>query len=286
MKGFGIYVKNNLLEPKHVEKMGVTLWLYLWLLDKMTSVDEQGVGIVLGGRPIEHEKDIRPELGVPERTYYRWLDALRNAGYVNTRRASRGVVITVNKAEKIWGKLRGELKSERPKVAGQKSSDLPKVATRPAKSGRVNSQKWQNDLPKTAALYRQYKTIQDNTETESKALRASQSILDDPTTMRALQEKFSALNVREELEAMRDYLVSRGRRYRDYVAFARNWLRRTEAERRRHGELNEEYAYCPGCGTHVSRHMLDKHGCSAAPSPYGKALAVRMGSSPAPQPVL
>ena len=65
MKGFGIEIKNNLLEPKHVRKMGASAWLYMWLLDKITSVDEDGWGTVLSGRPVqftetEEDLDVSP----------------------------------------------------------------------------------------------------------------------------------------------------------------------------------------------------------------------------------
>lgn len=103
MKGFGIYVKNNLLEPKHYQTMGEALWLYLWLLDKMTSVNEHGMGKVLSGRPITYE-DVNEDLGVSRQVYLRWIKKLRGAGYINTLRTPKGLVFTVNKAEKIFGK--------------------------------------------------------------------------------------------------------------------------------------------------------------------------------------
>lgn len=103
MKGFGIYVKNNLLEPKHYVGMGEALWLYLWLLDKMTSVNEHGMGKVLSGKPITYE-DVNEELPVSRQVYIRWIKRLRDAGYINTLRTPKGLVFTVNKAEKIFGK--------------------------------------------------------------------------------------------------------------------------------------------------------------------------------------
>ncbi len=103
MKGFGIYVKNNLLEPKHIENMDAAVWLYLWLLDKMTSVNENGIGKVLGGMPVTYSQ-IHSEMGLTERTYQRWIRKLRDTGYIRTLRTPYGLVITVNKAEKIFTK--------------------------------------------------------------------------------------------------------------------------------------------------------------------------------------
>lgn len=103
MKGFGIYVKNDLLEPKHVENMGTSVWLYMWLLDKITSINENGVGKILGGRPI-NSAEVQEALGISDKTFRRWLATLDGCGYINTIRAPHGTIIYVNKAKKIFGK--------------------------------------------------------------------------------------------------------------------------------------------------------------------------------------
>lgn len=115
MKGFGIEIKNNLLDPKHVENMGVAVWLYMWFLDKITKIDDKGIGWVLGGKPIIL-KDTEKDLALSERTYNRWMADLRGHGYINTLRTPHGLVITVNKAFKRFG---NKLKSDTPNVAGQ-----------------------------------------------------------------------------------------------------------------------------------------------------------------------
>ena len=150
MKGFGIYVKNNLLEPKHIEAMGESVWLYMWLLDKMTSVNENGLGKVLGGKPVTYEQ-VQSELGLTIRTYRRWVDRLRDAGYILTLRTPYGLSITVLKAEKIFTSKRsaknGTSKklrevSDVPKMAQPDvpnlSADVPKMAQGGAKNGTSN----------------------------------------------------------------------------------------------------------------------------------------------------
>lgn len=109
MKGFGIYVKNDLLDPKHHEQMGVAIWLYLWLLDKITSISEQGVGKVLGGKPIKYE-EVNRELGLSRSTYARYVNTLKEAGYITTKRTPIGLVITVHKAKKLFkkGSVKGD----------------------------------------------------------------------------------------------------------------------------------------------------------------------------------
>lgn len=103
MKGFGIEIKNNLLETKHVEKMGIAVWLYFWFLDKMTSISEQGIGKVLGGKPIVYG-EVQVDLGISEHSYRRWVANLKKHGYINVIRTPHGLSISVNKAYKRFGK--------------------------------------------------------------------------------------------------------------------------------------------------------------------------------------
>lgn len=125
MKGFGIEVKNNLLDPKHIERMDVAVWLYLFFLDKMTSISEEGIGKVLGGKPLKYEEDIRPELGISRRTYIRWIQILEKHGYVQAIRTPYGLSIRVYKAFKKFGK-----RSDR--------RDVPESVKRCATSGTSN----------------------------------------------------------------------------------------------------------------------------------------------------
>ena len=103
MKGYYIEITNNLLDPKHFRNMKESVWLFMWCLDKMTSIGEDGIGKILGGKPIK-PIEVYKELGISERTYWTWLARLKNKGYINTKRTSYGCVITVNKAKKRFGR--------------------------------------------------------------------------------------------------------------------------------------------------------------------------------------
>jgi hypothetical protein len=103
MKGFFIEVTNNLLDPKHRAAMRESVWLFMWCLDKMTSINEEGIGFVLGGKPIKYE-EVKAELGISVRTYRRWTDQLKKSGYINVLRTPYGCVLTVNKARKRFGR--------------------------------------------------------------------------------------------------------------------------------------------------------------------------------------
>lgn len=103
MKGFGIEIKNDLLEPKHIDKMGSAIWLYLWLVDKMTSISEEGVGLVLGGRPVKYE-EVHEELGISRDSYSRWMLKLEKYPYIEATRTPYGTVFKVLKAKKRFRK--------------------------------------------------------------------------------------------------------------------------------------------------------------------------------------
>lgn len=106
--GFFITVKNGLLDSKHFKAMhgdrnSGSVWLFLWLLDKMTIIDhEKGEGLVLGGKPIRFE-EVQKGLGISRRTYAEYIKILRDAGYIKTTRTPYGLVIVVYKAFKVFG---------------------------------------------------------------------------------------------------------------------------------------------------------------------------------------
>lgn len=135
MKGFGIEIKNNLLDPKHIEHMGIAVWLYMWCIDKMTSIDEDGVGKVLGGKPIKYE-ELGEELGISVRTYRRWVSILTKEGYINTKATMRGLIFTVNKAHKRFGK--SYAKNGTPRSAESGTDGVPETAQHADKSGTPN----------------------------------------------------------------------------------------------------------------------------------------------------
>ena len=114
MKGFGIYVKNDLLEPKHFKAIGQALWLYLWLLDKMTSISEDGIGKVLHGVPIKFEK-IKNDLPMSPSSYTRYIEALEQAGYITALRTPYGHVFAITKAKKIFSSRENHKKAESQK---------------------------------------------------------------------------------------------------------------------------------------------------------------------------
>ena len=99
MKGFYIEITNNLLDPKHRKKMGTAIWEFMWCLDKITKIDDDGLGWIYGGKPIQL-KEIRAEIGITEPKISKNLNKLAKEGYLILLRTPHGLVIKVCKAKK------------------------------------------------------------------------------------------------------------------------------------------------------------------------------------------
>lgn len=101
MNGFYITINNGLLYDGHRKRMGSAVWEFMWLLDKITSISEEGIGLVLGGRPIKIE-EITKDLQITRKHVGLHLTRLSEEGYISTLRTPYGLVIKVHKAKKIF----------------------------------------------------------------------------------------------------------------------------------------------------------------------------------------
>lgn len=190
MKGFGIYVKNDLLDPKHYRQMGDAIWLFLWLLDKMTIIDgEKGEGLVLGGKPVKFE-DIGNEIGVSRSTYIRWIDALTEANYIATKRTPYGLIFTVHKAEKIFGNSNSKKRSAKNDTSEMFQKD----------AGDVSESQGKMSVSETSNKTIQ-QTIQDNTEGETPAKFARKFFTGEEDAQRAISEWIKQQTKSEEVSA-------------------------------------------------------------------------------------
>jgi DNA-binding MarR family transcriptional regulator len=103
MNNFYITVSNGLLTKEHREQIGSAIWEFLWLLDKITKVDDKGFGYILGGKPIKL-CELADQMGTSDMNVSRNLHKLEEAGYINILRTPYGMVIKVKKAQKRFNK--------------------------------------------------------------------------------------------------------------------------------------------------------------------------------------
>lgn len=76
-------------------------------------------------------------------------------------------------------------------------------------------------------LIKRNKENKGNKEKE-RARKNSMSILENEKAIVELENQFSNLEVRLEIEKMKDWLAAKGRSPKNYLAFARNWLRKAQ----------------------------------------------------------
>ncbi len=95
-----ITVSNGLLTKEHKKKMGSAVWEFMWCLDKMTMVDKDGRGVVLGGKPVQLN-----EIGIGHNnTTSINIHKLEKHGYLKTKRTPFGMIIYINKPKKQFQK--------------------------------------------------------------------------------------------------------------------------------------------------------------------------------------
>ncbi len=145
-QNFNIGAKRGLLDDKHMNAMGTSIWLYLWLIDKQIKDSD----LVLFGKPITFEMVQESFNTLSRRTYVRWVACLVDNGYIKTKRTPNGFIISIQKAKK-WD---NNTPSDVTNVAHRKvKSDVTKMAHQSTKSAGVMRQKWRSDVPNVAEGY-------------------------------------------------------------------------------------------------------------------------------------
>ena len=101
-----IPISNGLLCSEHRRRIGVAIWEFAWLIDHTTR-EEDGVGIVLGGKPIKYS-EIASDLGISERTAAENCRRLAKEGYIRLDQAPHGNRFWVAKSKKFTWKRQEE----------------------------------------------------------------------------------------------------------------------------------------------------------------------------------
>jgi hypothetical protein len=92
-----IGLKGGILDFKHIEAMGMSVWLYMWCVRHQTK----STGFIHGGGIVTYEL-IQQEIAVPTRTLKRWMAKLHRWGYVTvTYLAYKKMRVQVMKSKKF-----------------------------------------------------------------------------------------------------------------------------------------------------------------------------------------
>lgn len=127
MNNYFITVSNGIYSPDHYKKIGPSLWLFIWYLDKVTIITKDQEGIVLGGKPIK-ARDYAKIIGVSEKTFFRDNKRLEDQGYIKTTRTPYGFVVKVKKCKKFFSKKDNTVPGDQTKVSSLSPS--PEIETR------------------------------------------------------------------------------------------------------------------------------------------------------------
>lgn len=134
---FYVGIRAGLIDEKHYQKMGNSIWLFMWCVHRQTSVHE-GRGIVLRGQAITYEL-IHAETGYAIENLRKWLRVLKRGEYVATKFCGNGFQIRVlgQKKSKVRVGKTGHPRVGKTGQAAVKSSHPSPVA--PTKDRDLNS---------------------------------------------------------------------------------------------------------------------------------------------------
>lgn len=130
----------------HYDRIGIALWTFAWLIDRIPKDGEQnGIGKVLGGRPLKIAEIVETMKGSTYRSIRRQLDKLEEQGYISRRRTPYGFVVEIRNSRKwgIWtARESGQKGQSLPVETGQNGqSGTERVAKKVTQSGQKGQNK-------------------------------------------------------------------------------------------------------------------------------------------------
>lgn len=165
---FRIPVSNGILTPEHYQRMGDSIWYFMWCVDRTTKEVADGTGnvygTVLGGMPC-HDKDIASSFGVHVNTIRTWRIRLTKEKYIKATRTPNGYSIKVLKSKKWPNRLTENSESQKTVSHSSLLGDSQDPGLDPQNHGL--------DSQQTANAIRQDK---DSIKTETKTKRNAPEI--------------------------------------------------------------------------------------------------------------
>lgn len=141
MGNFYISVSNGLLKDNHRKRIGTAVWEFMWCLDKITKIDEKGIGYVLGGKPIKLA-EIARQMNFHKNTVSQNLAKLEKEGYIHKTLTPYGIVIRVMKAKKRFtGNSEPRTQNSEPNKIVSVDNTIPELS----KKKDSGSQSMKND---------------------------------------------------------------------------------------------------------------------------------------------
>lgn len=152
-----VWLRGGLIDPKHVERMGKAVWLYLHL-HTVVRFSGEGAGATLPDQPYQHDAAAQA-LGQPRRNVERWFAQLVEGGYITVTRRRLGYDVSITKYEDLRERAARHAKNGASNKEGRDATTgVPQPrpaesgASRHAKNGAEIRQICRDDAPEVAGL--------------------------------------------------------------------------------------------------------------------------------------
>ncbi len=132
----------ELCRGPHRQRMGMALWVYLWLVDEVTrDDDEDGIrwGITRHGDPITYQ-EIANDLNISRETVRLEIKILRKWGYIRTRLSSQGAIID------IYNSYKWRFKEQRTSKLATAAGKTSQRCQRSLAPGKETPERYQRSL--------------------------------------------------------------------------------------------------------------------------------------------
>lgn len=186
----------------------LAVWVHLLLTacHKETSFIWNGKKKTLKpGQLLTGRKALSKATGVQQSKIYRALSYLESEQQIEQLKTNKYTIISILN----WDKYQHEEQKREQQVSNKRATGEQQMST------------YKND--------KKEKNIKNIYISSLEGAKNSVSILSEESTILELATslKTDAVVVKNEVEKMTDWLKSNGKRYKDYKAFARNWIRRS-----------------------------------------------------------
>lgn len=222
-QNYTLPISNGIIE--HRQKIGSSIWLFILLID-WTTAEENGIGKVKGGKPIKL-KELMEALTLKERQISSQLQRLKTGGYIRLRRNPYGYTIEVLKSKKFINRDRQKTTvlpfPAQQKVAGPEQQQ---IAGLNGEIGTVLPVQIGNFLPKQRRHYS--KDIESGPSGDKHRCSLEDLQIDGDITSVLKAENIPIAVAVSELDRFKDYCRAKGKRFKDYSAAFRNWLRKAK----------------------------------------------------------
>lgn len=200
MNGGWIKLHRKFIEWKWKSDANVVA-LFLHLLLSANHKDKEWQGIIIKkGQLITGRLELAKNVGLSVQQTRTAITKLKSTNEITIKTTNKYSIVTINN----WDKYQDYNQQDNQRVTNNQPTNNQQITTNKNDKNEKNDKNTPN------------------------ILGGSLQILDDEKFLEELKEKFPRHDIQEEIEKMKDWLLSTGKKKKDYKAFARNWIRNAD----------------------------------------------------------